>query len=93
MKQIESPKRLKQRKKRGKIDIIITQENIETCIHISCKELKEEGICYWLEKRESEKYPKRVDYICKGKNKQFISSVWYERPKWCPLLKLKKKKK
>jgi len=85
MKQIEKHKHLKLKKKSYRIDTIITQENIEGCIYISCKELQEAKICYWLEKLDK----KYISYRCKGKNKQPISQPHRDRPKWCPLLKLK----
>ena len=92
MKQIEQRKPLKLKEKSHRIDTVITQENIEGCIFISCIELHEAGICHWL---ETKGYSADKFWRCKGKNKQPISI--YEpndkRPKWCPLLKLNRKAK
>lgn len=68
-------------RKRGKIETVITQENVETCIYISCEELSKAGICRYLDKMIWYPY-----HRCKGKNKQPIPSDRSRRPRWCPLL-------
>lgn len=75
-------------RKRGKIDTVITQENVETCIYISCEELSKAGICGYLDEFAGSGLSLSY-YRCKGKNKQPISSDRSHRPRWCPLLRKK----
>jgi len=68
-------------KEKTKVYDIILEKHITSDRNISCKELHDRGICKWL------KEFKPRQFRCNGKNKQPISCYWYERPKWCPLLR------